>query len=215
MSYNKKIKKNGDIITKEGMNNIEDGIYNAHEEINTLKNNTSTGGGTGDTNVNCTGISLDRTFLELGVSNEESGGETRIDKYQLVATITPTNCTDEVTWSVSPTGVCTVNNGLVTAVANGQCVVTARCGNYSVDCTVRVTGMNPPSIDESDAYVIDIIKEVSKSLEEKGYDSVNQIVGYLMSDDPGYISNHKDARKKLTKIDRTRILEVIIRKITN
>ena len=57
----------------------------------------------------------------------------------------------------------------------------------------------------TDAYVIDTIKEVSKSLEEKGYDSVNQIVGYLMSDDPGYISNHKDAR----------ILEVIIRKITN
>ena len=67
----------------------------------------------------------------------------------------------------------------------------------------------------TDAYGIDTIKEVSKSLEEKGYDSVNQIVGYLMSDDPGYISNHKDARKKLTKIDRTRILEVIIRKITN
>ena len=67
----------------------------------------------------------------------------------------------------------------------------------------------------TDAYVIDTIKEVSKSLEEKGYDSVNQIVGYLRSDDPGYISNHKDARKKLTKIDRTRILEVIIRKITN
>lgn len=67
----------------------------------------------------------------------------------------------------------------------------------------------------TDAYVIDTIKEVSKSLEEKGYDSVNQIVGYLISDDPGYISNHKDARKKLTKIDRTRILEVIIRKITN
>ena len=67
----------------------------------------------------------------------------------------------------------------------------------------------------TDAYVIDTIKEVSKSLEEKGYDSVNQIVGYLMSDDPGYISNHKDARKELTKIDRTRILEVIIRKITN
>ena len=63
----------------------------------------------------------------------------------------------------------------------------------------------------TDAYVIDTIKEVSKSLEEKGYDSVNQIVGYLMSDDPGYISNHKDARKKLTKIDRTRILEVIKR----
>ena len=45
MSYNKKIWENGDLITKERMNNIEDGIYNAHEEINTLKNNTSTGGG--------------------------------------------------------------------------------------------------------------------------------------------------------------------------
>lgn len=67
----------------------------------------------------------------------------------------------------------------------------------------------------TDAYVIDTIKEVSKSLEEKGYDPVNQIVGYLISEDPGYISNYKDARKKLTKIDRTRILEVIIRKITN
>ena len=67
----------------------------------------------------------------------------------------------------------------------------------------------------TDAYVIDTIKEVSKSLEEKGYDSVNQIVRYLKRDEKGYISNHKDKRKKLTKIDRTRILEVIIRKITN
>ena len=93
--------------------------------------------------------------------------ETRIDKYQLVTTITPTNCTDKVTWSVSPTGVCTVNDGLVTAVANGQSIITARCGNYSADCNVTVSGMNnpeyptdppvnPPSIDESDAHVIDI-----------------------------------------------------------
>ena len=44
MSYNKKIWSNGDLITKEGMNNIENGIYVAHEEIEKLKNNTSTGG---------------------------------------------------------------------------------------------------------------------------------------------------------------------------
>lgn len=48
MSYNKRVWANGDLITKERMNNIEDGIYNAHEEINTLKNNTSTGGGSGE-----------------------------------------------------------------------------------------------------------------------------------------------------------------------
>ena len=38
MSYNKRVWANGDLITKERMNNIEDGIYDAHEEINTLKN---------------------------------------------------------------------------------------------------------------------------------------------------------------------------------
>lgn len=42
MSYNKKIWANGDIITKEGMNNIEDGIYTAHDEIQTLKNSMFT-----------------------------------------------------------------------------------------------------------------------------------------------------------------------------
>ena len=47
MSYNKKIWANGDLIKEEHLNNIENGIYTAHDEINTLKNNTSTGGGTG------------------------------------------------------------------------------------------------------------------------------------------------------------------------
>ena len=41
MSYNKKIWKNGDIITKERMNNIEDGIYDAHDEINAIDNELS------------------------------------------------------------------------------------------------------------------------------------------------------------------------------
>ena len=40
MSYNKKIWKNGDIITEESLNNIEDGIHTAHDEIERLKNNT-------------------------------------------------------------------------------------------------------------------------------------------------------------------------------
>lgn len=61
-----------------------------------------------------------------------------------------------------------------------------------------------------DALIVDTIKEVSDILKEKGYNPVNQLVGYLISEDPGYISNHKDARKKLTKFDRTKILEVLI-----
>lgn len=57
----------------------------------------------------------------------------------------------------------------------------------------------------------DTLKEVIEILSERGYDPVNQIVGYLMSGDPGYISSHKEARNKITKFDRTKILEILIR----
>ncbi len=62
-----------------------------------------------------------------------------------------------------------------------------------------------------DDKISEMIKEVSLSLEEKGYNSINQIVGYLMSGDPGYISSYKDARKKISKYERTRILTVLVK----
>lgn len=55
------------------------------------------------------------------------------------------------------------------------------------------------------------LKEVSDSLEEKGYNSINQLVGYLISGDPGYISNYNDSRKKITRLDRTEIIENLLR----
>ena len=55
-----------------------------------------------------------------------------------------------------------------------------------------------------------ILKEVYDSLEERGYNPTNQIVGYLISGDPGYISSYKDARKKIQTIDRTKIIEVLL-----
>ena len=64
----------------------------------------------------------------------------------------------------------------------------------------------------NEALVKETIKEVCSALEERGYNPVNQLVGYLMSGDPGYISNHKEARAKLTKFDRTKILEVVLKK---
>ena len=60
-------------------------------------------------------------------------------------------------------------------------------------------------------YIKQILKEFLTSLKEKGYDPKIQIIGYLMSGDPGYISNYNDARKKITNIDRAKILEVIIK----
>ena len=54
------------------------------------------------------------------------------------------------------------------------------------------------------------INDVAKSLSERGYNPINQIVGYLMSGDPGYISNHNDARNKITQYERTNLLEVLV-----
>ena len=62
-----------------------------------------------------------------------------------------------------------------------------------------------------DALIEETIKEVAENLKEKGYNPINQIVGYLMSGDPGYISSYKESRTKITKIDRTKILEIFVR----
>lgn len=59
------------------------------------------------------------------------------------------------------------------------------------------------------------IKEVADILNERGYNAINQIVGYLMSGDPGYISSHKEARNKITKFERAEVLEVIVKKYLN
>ncbi len=68
------------------------------------------------------------------------------------------------------------------------------------------------SIEEfEEKLVSDTIKEVFQALEERGYNPINQLVGYLMSGDPGYISSHKEARNKITRIDRSKILEVLLK----
>lgn len=64
-------------------------------------------------------------------------------------------------------------------------------------------------------YVSQVVKEVAIILEERGYNPVNQIVGYLMSGDPGYISSHKEARSKITEFERTKILELLVEEYIN
>lgn len=72
------------------------------------------------------------------------------------------------------------------------------------------------NVDEiNEALVKETVKEVSTILKERGYNPVNQLVGYLMSGDPGYISNHKEARNKILKIDRSKILEILLKDYLN
>ncbi len=62
-----------------------------------------------------------------------------------------------------------------------------------------------------EALVSSTLKEVCQALREKGYDEINQLVGYIMSGDPGYISSHNNARGKISSIERSTIIEVLLR----
>ena len=55
-----------------------------------------------------------------------------------------------------------------------------------------------------------IIKEISQSMKDKGYDPINQIVGYLISNDLGYIPDFDDNRNKIATLDRTLIVESLL-----
>lgn len=63
---------------------------------------------------------------------------------------------------------------------------------------------------DSDYDVRDVIASVYTALTEKGYNPVNQIVGYLMSGDPTYITGHKGARSLIMRAERDEIIEVFL-----
>lgn len=90
----------------------------------------------GNNNIPCTGIVLDKDTLSF----------TTTDTQILVATVTPDNCTNTVTWSVSPAGIVTVNNGVITPVGNGSCTITATCGSHSTTCAVTVSGITVSTV---------------------------------------------------------------------
>ncbi|MBR0461392.1 MAG: IreB family regulatory phosphoprotein [Erysipelotrichaceae bacterium] len=56
-----------------------------------------------------------------------------------------------------------------------------------------------------------LLKNVSDALTERGYNSVNQIAGYLVSNDPAYISSHKNARSDIQQVERYEIIEELVR----
>ena len=64
---------------------------------------------------------------------------------------------------------------------------------------------------DNSAEMKQILTEVYRSLTEKGYNPINQIVGYLLSEDPTYITNHSNARSLICKLDRDELLQELVR----
>ncbi len=71
--------------------------------------------------------------------------------------------------------------------------------------------MNFKVENENSVKYKEVLKEVYKALDEKGYNPVNQIVGYILSGDPTYITSHNDARNIIRKVERDELLEKMVR----
>lgn len=68
------------------------------------------------------------------------------------------------------------------------------------------------NVEELENYMItETLINVKEALDEKGYNGINQIVGYLTSGDLAYISSYKNARNKLQKIEREKIVEALLK----
>jgi uncharacterized protein (UPF0297 family) len=65
--------------------------------------------------------------------------------------------------------------------------------------------------DEQEKEMKRIVTEVYDALKEKGYNPINQLVGYILSEDPTYITNYKNARALIRKIDRDELLHTLVR----
>lgn len=79
-------------------------------------------------------------------------------------------------------------------------------GEGTFEATMR---FSPKEIEMTEVRLV--LREVCKALKEKGYDPLDQIVGYLLSGDPAYITNHKNARVLIRRLERDQILEELVR----
>ena len=65
--------------------------------------------------------------------------------------------------------------------------------------------------DEKDAEIKKVVLQVYSALEEKGYNPINQLVGYILSEDPTYITTYKNARALIRKLERDELLEELVK----
>ena len=84
-----------------------------------------------------------------------------------------------------------------------------------LNCIQEVNKMEETKVFEKtefeESLIKETIKEIAKTLEECSYNAIDQIVGYLVSGDYGYISSHNGSRKKIMRFNRNQILTVMLK----
>ena len=65
--------------------------------------------------------------------------------------------------------------------------------------------------DQTEREIRDILTKVQDALKEKGYNPINQIVGYILSEDPTYITTHNNARNLIRRVDRDTLLQSLVK----
>ena len=65
--------------------------------------------------------------------------------------------------------------------------------------------------DQKDIEIHEVVQQVYNALKEKGYNPISQIVGYILSEDPTYITTHNNARSLIRRLDRDELLQALVK----
>jgi uncharacterized protein YjdB len=124
--------------------------------------------------VPCTSITLSASALVF----TESGTQT------LVATVEPADTTDQIVWSSSDSTIAIVDNGVVTALQNGDVTITATCGNFSATCSVSITGIEEPVVPPVEPGEILPVYDLDGPVAFNGANYIDTGVAPLATDTP-------------------------------
>lgn len=116
--------------------------------------------------VPCTGITLDKSSLTFTDNTPQT----------LQVTVEPTNTTDKISYSINPTGIARIANGVVTPLKNGTATITVTCGTISKTCSVNITGIEEVADDYTSLDLSSIQKEQPFTLYDGDLDLNNQTV---------------------------------------
>ena len=124
--------------------------------------------------IPCTSITLSATELVFTASGSQT----------LIASVEPFDTTDKIVWTTNDETIATVNNGVVTAVFNGNAIITATCGDFSATCSVSISGIEEPTIPEEPEVDETILYSLPAATTFNGTNYIDTGIAPLATDVP-------------------------------